>query len=401
LTLLLFCFLIVNSYAQEDYNQNASSLFSGARLIEYPASYSESSSTGLVNNYSSESLIDGSQEKIWCSYQKNRPPFVFEIELVETYIITELEFNNIVENYAGVCVKDVVVEVSPSNKLPVYTPVLSTTIKEKDISRFKIEPAEARLIRITIKSNYGNTEYTEMAEFKAFGKTKVQDIKLINIDGTWKSNWDNLTFRQNGTLVEGNYVFNNGTIRFGGIQRNKVSYIWVEDVIKRRGNTIMFMNEEGDELVGIWCHDNDWSKYGFWILNRKSGISFSPIVNEEVNKELLAIEVKEVKTETNIVSEMENELKSQKKMVVYGINFKFNSDEILTESYNVLRQIYEVLKKNTTMKIRMKDIPTIVVVMNTIRTCLFSVLNQLDNFSYNWILTKTGLLPKVKEKKCL
>lgn len=352
--LLLICFQIINSYAQEDYNQNASSLFSGARLVKAPASYGQSSSTGLVSNYSPESIIDGSQEKIWCSNQKSPLPFVFEIELVETYIITELEFNNIVENYSGICAKDVVVEVSPSKKSRVYTTVLSTTIKEKDISRFKIESAVARVIRITIKSNYGNAEYTEMAEFQAFGKPKVQDIKLINIDGAWNSNWDNLTFRQNGTLVEGNYIFNNGTIRFGGIQRNKVSYTWIEDVIKRRGNTLMFMNEEGDELVGIWCYNNDWSNYGFWILNRNSGIPFSPLTNEEVSKEPSPIEIKEIKTETNIVREMENELKSQKKMVVYGINFKFNSAEILTESYTVLRQIYEVLNKNATMEIRIE-----------------------------------------------
>ncbi len=352
----LFLFLLVvgalHTAAQEDRSQNAASLFSGARLIRQPASYSASSSTGLVRNYSSEGLIDGSQQKIWCSAQKKRGPFVFEIELVETFVITELEFNNIVESYTGIGTNEVLVEFAPSKKSPVYTTVLRTSLREGGTSSHKIEPQEARLIRLTILSNHGNSEYTELAEFKAMGTPKVQDLQLIQIDGGWNSNWGGLTFRQNGTLGEGNYVFNRGVIRYGGIQRNKVTYTWIEDVIKRKGNTVMFMNEEGDELIGIWCYDNDWSQYGFWILNRKKGIPFEPQVKDE--PEPVPAVIEKIKPETAIIQQMEQELKVRKKMVVYGINFKFNSAELLSESYNVLRQIYEVLEKNTSMKIRIE-----------------------------------------------
>lgn len=354
LSLILLGFTIATSLAQEENFQNATSLFSGAKLIKTPPSYSISSSTGLVNNYSSESLIDGSQQKVWCSAQGKKAPFVFEIELVETYILTEFEFNNKVENLIGICAKDVVVEVSPTKISPVFKKVLSATLKERDISKFTIEPAEARLVRLIINSNYGNNEYTELAEFNAIGKTKIQDIQLININGEWNSNWDNLTFRQNGTLVQGNYVYNKGVIRYGGIQRNKVTYTWIEDIVKRKGNTIMFMNEEGEELVGIWCYDNDWTNYGFWILNRKAATPIKPVVVEDVVQEFIPLEIKEIKTETNIVKEMEKELKTQKKIVVYGINFQFNSAEILPESYSVLRQIYEVLNNNAAMKIRIE-----------------------------------------------
>lgn len=352
LFLLLFC--AVTAMAQEERSQNAASLFSGARLTRQPVSYSTSSSTGLVRNYSSEALIDGSQQKIWCSAQNKRGPFVFELELVETFVISELEFSNIVEAYAGIGAREVVVELAATKKAPSYTTVLRTSLKENDQSRFKIDPQEARLIRLTILSNYGHPQYTELAEFKAIGTPKVQDLQLIRIDGGWNSNWGGLTFRQNGTLVEGNYVFNRGVIRYGGIQRNKVTYTWIEDVIKRKGNTVMFMNEEGDELIGIWCYDNDWSQYGFWILNRKKGIPFEPQVNEEPLPEAVPSELVNIKPEASIVQQMEQELKVQKKMVVYGINFKFNSAELLAESYTVLRQIFEVLQKNTGMKIRIE-----------------------------------------------
>lgn len=351
LSAFLFLVLISQTFAQDDARQNVASLFSGARILKYPASYTTSSSTGMVKNFSPDALIDNSQQKIWCSYQNKSAPFVFEIELVETYIISEFEFNNIVENFAGIGAKEVMIEVSPVKKSPVFSKVLTATLKEKDISKFTIVPSEARIIRLTILSNHGHLQYTELAEFKAWGEPKIKDIQLIQIDGHWNSNWDALTFKQRGTLVDGNYVFNNGVIRFGGIQRNKITYTWVEDVIKRKGSTIMFMNEEGNELIGIWCYDNNWNEYGFWILNRAKGIPLTPYVADIESSQL---DIKEIKTETSVVKEIENELKSQKKIVVYGINFSFNSAEILSESHVVLRQILAVLENNPNMKIRIE-----------------------------------------------
>jgi outer membrane protein OmpA-like peptidoglycan-associated protein len=354
LTLCLSLLMSNQFLAQSENKINAVSLFSGARLTKYPKSFTLSSSTGLVKNFSPEALIDGSQDKIWCSAEAKAAPFIFEIELIETFMISEFEFSNMVENYPGICAKDFFIEVSPVKETPQYTKVLSAKLDERGITKFTIDPIETRKIRLTIKSNYGHRTFTELGEFKAFGVPKMGNIQTIDIQGRWASNWGDLNFVQNGTLVEGNYVFNNGLIRFGGIQRNRVTYTWIEDVIGRKGNTLMFLNEEGNELVGIWCYDNDWTNYGFWVLSRDERNPFQAYVEVVVEPEKFLEEMQGISTQNSVVQQMETELIQMGKLVVYGINFKFNSAEILPESYGVLKQIYEVLLKNEGIQIRIE-----------------------------------------------
>ncbi|MCR4417255.1 MAG: OmpA family protein [Ignavibacteria bacterium] len=348
---------VAQNMVSTDSRTNAVSLFSGAYMRKYPPSYEKSNLQGVVQRYSPEALVDGTTEKIWCSAEGSVSSLTFEIELIETYVISEFEFSNLVEtNPRGMCAKDVVVEIAPTLKGN-FRKVLETKLEEYENSKFSIEPTEARVVRLTIKSNFGNKDYTELAEFKAWGEPKNKNIATININGIWESNWGKVDFKQNGTLVSGHYEFNQGKIRFGGIQRNRVTYTWIEDVVQQSGNTIMFLNEEGDRLIGVWSFGNDWSNYGFWIIERDNGIPFKPI-SETVTDETLSqkdtLKMDDVKKDDAIVEEMKKELTSKKKITLYGVNFKKNSAEILQESLPVLQQVLEVLKSSSNINIRIE-----------------------------------------------
>lgn len=359
--LILFLIPRYDSIAQNiissESRTNAVSLFSGAYIRKYPSSYEKSNLQGVVQQYAPEALVDGTTEKIWCSAEGSFFPHKFEIELIETYVLSEFEFSNLVEtNPRGMCAKDVVVEISPT-LTGNFRKVLETKLNEYENSTFSIEPVEARVVRLTIKSNYGQEGYTELAEFKAWGEPKNKNIATININGIWESNWGKVDIKQNGTLVSGHYEFNQGKIRFGGIQRNRVTYTWFEDVIRKSGNTIMFLNEEGNRLIGVWCFGNDWSNYGFWIIERDNGIPFNPITETIIDEPLSltdSVKVQDVKKDDAIIEEMKKELTSKKKMTLYGVNFKSNSAEILQESLPVLQQVLEVLKSSSNINIRIE-----------------------------------------------
>lgn len=325
---------------------NAASLLSGSFMRETPPSYTPTNlMAGDIQNYAPEALFDQSA-KVWCSRKGAGFPFVFLIELTETFVIEELRFDNRCENYPGISAKGLRVQFATEVRNPRFEPVGDYTLNENVMNSFTIPAREARLIRIEIQSNHGNSQFTELAEFEAYGRSKLQEIQTIDIDGTWSSNWGDVFFNQNATLLEGHYVYNKGTILFGGVNRNQVSYRWVEKVIDRQGQTLMFLNQEGTRLTGIWCYDDNWKEYGFWILERETGLPFVQASAPEPEPPAKIVE--------SVVREMHNKLTIDKKLVLYGINFAVNSSEIVPASVTVLRQLAEILLANPEIRIRIE-----------------------------------------------
>ncbi len=325
---------------------NTASLLSGAFMRESPASYTPTNlMLGDIQNYAPEALFDQSP-KLWCSQEGARFPFVFQIELTETFDIQKLEFDNRCEDYPGIAAKDLSIQFATTVRNPRFEPIGDFTLRENDLNSFDIEAREARIIRIEIRSNHGNSQYTELAEFKALGIPKLPDIRTIAIDGRWRSNWGDVFFQQNNTLFNGHYVYNEGKIRFGGIERNRLSYRWVEKKIQREGQTLMFLNQEGTRLTGVWCYDDNWKEFGFWILERDSGVPFAPASATDPAPQAEVVEA--------VVDEMRKELTSNRKLILYGINFRKNSSEILPASISVLRQLAELLSATPDLKIRIE-----------------------------------------------
>ncbi len=333
--------------------QNASCIFSGSTMRKLPASYNTLTDRSLVANFSAEAIIDGNSNTMWCSASKSKFPYVFEIEFIETYMLNSLEIDNHTEkDYPTTAAKLISVEVSPSKANPVFKEILRTELESNKVHTFDIPETEARLIRLIVYSNHGHKQYTELTEFSALGRTKVRDIKTINVSGVWTSTWGIATINQKQTSLDGKYTFNNGVIKYGGISRNKITYYWYEYDIKRGGGTILYMNEEGNELVGIWCYETNWNQYGFWRFKRNKTAPIEPVpVEEKITVDTIKPVVVE---EIPVNKEMEKELIQNKKLILYGINFAHNSSDILSESEVVLAQLISILKKNPSVKIRIE-----------------------------------------------
>lgn len=348
--LFLFVGLFVSDLllAQPETKINCVGLLSGSYMRTTPASFSSTNLMGgAIRPYAPEALFDQSA-KIWRSREKADFPFVFVQELTEDFEITELRFDNRIET-AKSAAKSVEVAFSTDLKNTSFKTVGNFELEPNKVNLFTIEPSVARLIKITITANHGNKKFTEMAEFEAYGKTVLGELLTIDVNGTWQSNWGNVTFSQNGNSVGGNYVFNRGIIKYGGINRNQLTYNWVEKVINRQGLTLMFMNKEGNRLTGIWCYDADWANYGFWILERNKMSPIKPYQAQQTN-----LNTEEKKIDRAVVAEMAKELKETKKLILYGINFKNNSVEIQEGSQSVLNQVVQILSENASLNIRVE-----------------------------------------------
>lgn len=324
-------------------------------MCKTPASYSPTNLwQGQVLTYTPEALFDLSP-KLWCSKENAPFPHVFIMELTEAFNIEKLVFDNHCEKaYPGICSKVVQVEFSTKAPEDGYSIVNSFTLKENELNTFDIPSKEAHWIKISILSNYGNNSYTELAEVGAYGTQKYPNIKTIDVSGRWESNWGWVELKQDGSSMNGFYEFNNGKVPLGGVERNKISYKWVEKKINREGWTTVFLNQEGTRLTGVWCYDNNWKDYGFWILSRAKGIPIEPIVETAGTPPVQETPPPPVKVNQEVVESMKQELKDDGKIILYGINFKVNSAEILPASFTVLDQLAEVLKQNGKISVRIE-----------------------------------------------
>lgn len=355
--IITLCLVVLSFsiYAQEKNLINALGLPNGSFMYYTPPSYTPTNlMAGKIAPYTPEALFDLSP-KVWCS-KGSAFPHVFVMELTEVYLIEKLVFDNRCEaNYKGIASKEVKVEFSNVSGNNGFVDAGSFSLTENQLNTFAVEPKEARWIKISILSNYGNAQYTELAEVEAYGVPKYPEIKTIDINGKWESNWGSVTFEQKGSSVTGNYVYNSGVIPYGGIERNKITYRWIEKKIKQEGWVTLFMNSDGTRLTGVWCYGSNWKDYGFWIFWRNSGKPIEPVIynaNETVPEPVM--EEPPVEVNKAVVEEMKKELKKEGKLILYGINFKVNSSEILTSSHNVLNEVGELLKADEKLKIRIE-----------------------------------------------
>jgi outer membrane protein OmpA-like peptidoglycan-associated protein len=132
--------------------------------------------------------------------------------------------------------------------------------------------------------------------------------------------------------------FQEGKIENGGMDRRIVTHKWVEP--GQYGKVVLVVNEEGTRMNGIWGYGDNLKNYGIWVFRKKTT---SPSLCYTANYD------KSIK-----VDQMKSDLIEKGKLIIYGINFEFNSSIIKPESYSVLNDIGELLKKNSSLKINIE-----------------------------------------------
>jgi outer membrane protein OmpA-like peptidoglycan-associated protein len=262
---------------------------------------------------------------------------VFVIELAESFSLTRLEFDTRVENYQGIAAKDIRVEFSLQGPDKGYEDPQEYSLNPDKVNSFNIEPVQARWVRLTVLSNHGNPEWTELNEFKAFGYPRHESIQQIDIGGVWETNWQMITFSQTKNQFTATYSYDknnsaviNGKVINGRISRNKLEFQWEEKQLK--GTAVLYMNEEGNLLSGKWWNDNRADDFGLWIMHRKEAKPIINVVKEdsirfgdqkiEIGKKIVLQKLLFVQSKAELVPGAELEMDKLKRLLVSNPNLK-------------------------------------------------------------------------------
>ncbi len=255
LRILISIFLLIGIYTAQAAPSNAIALKNGCRLIQKPSSfYTSSLYAAKIEDWTAQGVMDGNEVIGWCSGATSKAPYVFVFELSEEYLLEQLRFNNVCQKqYAGISSKEVLVEYSTTSATSGFTALGNYTLTESAVSTHDLVRVKARWIRLTVLSNYGNTQWTELMEFEALGEFASPDAEAQTIDGVWNSNYDWLSFKKNGNGYQyGCYKWAQGEF-FNATQKRRVyRFEWKQKDNGLTGWCIFVLNKEGTRMNGVW-----------------------------------------------------------------------------------------------------------------------------------------------------
>ena len=305
-------------------NQSLVSFSSGALLVEKPAEYS--------SGWGSVWIIDENPQTGWCCPEGEILNNVLVIELAEETVLNHLEFDTGYVDTNGSGAKDIMVELSDEGPTEGFMEIASVSlVNQEDNQSFPVTVDKSgKWLRLTIKNNHGSTEYTELMDFRAFGK-QLTKTPLPDVSGTYETNYNDFHLRQQGTSVTGCYEWDEGVLN-GGIEDRIMKFTWREP--GQIGPAIMVFTSDGEKFFGLWWYEGQENAAGTWDGMKKSQeVGGCPHwtggVQEQMTKELLEFG----------------------RVRLYGINFDYDSDIIRDESKPTLDKIVAMLKSEPIMQL--------------------------------------------------
>ncbi|MEQ6121719.1 OmpA family protein [Reichenbachiella sp. MALMAid0571] len=349
-----------SSFAQKPVN--IISLELGSKMISVPPSMVEITERKILAKYSPGALFDKSPY-VWSS-KNTQFPFEFVVELAEEYKIRQLIFNNKCEFYPGIETKNVRVEMSETGKDTGFNTVGEYELKKETVNIFDVPNTKARWIKLVILDNYGNNERVQLAEFEAIGIPANKIKRTVQVDGVWHTNWQDITFEQEGESFTGSYVYTNGQSKIKGkvnngkISENSIEFDWNEK--KVTGTAKLYLNQEGNRISGIWKNNDNPRDFNLWTMTRdvveSKPIEYSEPVEEEeieevIEKEEVAIVEVEAKKEVlpiakPIVKIGDDEVKVGSTIILKNVFFDLGKSTVTPSSYDELDKLYGYLNDN-------------------------------------------------------
>jgi outer membrane protein OmpA-like peptidoglycan-associated protein len=309
--LILVLLVIVCVFFQFGFETNAAvteqslvSFSSGALLVETSPEYS--SAWGNIW------IMDENPKTGWCCPSGKISNNVLVIELAEKSMFDRLEFDTGHADKKGRGAKDIIVELSDDGPTEGFTKIASVSLVDReDNQSFPVTVDKSgKWLQLTIKNNHGDSEYTELMDFRAYGK-QLTRTPLTDVSGTYETNYNDFHLRQEGTSVTGCYEYDEGILN-GGIEDRIMKFTWIETGYEGRE----------DSQGGIWN--------GTKISQDVGGCPhWGGGVQEQMTDELLEFG----------------------RVRLYGINFDFDSDIIRGESKPTLDKIVAMLKSEQSMQL--------------------------------------------------
>ena len=265
----LFLALVFIFFSNVHGQTNALALKNGCKAVQKPSTFfTPTAYTAKVNPWSVLALQDESGMSGWCSGAASKVPYVFVFELSEDFSINKLVFNTFCQkDYTLISAKDIKLEFSSTSAKTGFAPAIALVLEENKINTFDVAPIKARWIKLTILSNYGNPQWTQLMEFEAWGNYGTQTPNQPSLTGVWKSNFDWVSFNKTSdNTIYGCYKWAAGELYLKSINRNSYTFNWKQKDGGQTGWCVLVLNKEGTQMNGIWGLNKDTTTFGNWEL---------------------------------------------------------------------------------------------------------------------------------------
>ncbi len=302
--------------------------FANGGLVE-----SESSSYG--GGWVGIWVLDENPATGWAPVKDAKGPFEIVISLPEKSEIHSVGFDTASVDKEGRSAKNVDVLISDESAKSGFKPLASLTLaQEKNGQRFAVTtPGAGRWLKLVIKSNFGDPDYTEILDFHAYGKP-VSATPVPSATGTYSSDvYGKFHLQQTGAQLSGCYEYHKGLVQ-GGLDGHVMHLTWTEtsdDNVRKSGPAVMVQARDGKAFKGFWHFDGETGWHNNWDLKKISDkVGSCPHWNP-------------AGASGNLVTEG---LADAGRVRLYGINFDSDSDKLRADAKPALTQLDEALKAN-------------------------------------------------------
>ena len=281
-------------------------------------------------------LLDENPKSLWASAKGTTRDQRIVIALAERSVLKSLVFDTASIDGVGRGAKDVVVEVSDEGPVSGFAPIATVALADRaDGQRFAVtNERPARWVALAVRSNHGDAEYVELGGFRADG-TQLTKTPVANITGTYLTKWPGgsatMHIRQQGTLVTGCYVFDEGRLA-GGIEERLLRFTWRQS--STHGPAIMVISPDGARLNGLYWNGDRAEGQASWWDGTRTGDTPGTCPHWK-------------ESETAV----EKDLRDAKRTRLYGITFDFGSDRIRDDSKATLDQVTGALKTHADWRV--------------------------------------------------
>ncbi len=279
-------------------------------------------------------LLDENPATGWANVKGQKGPYEIVISFPEKSEIYAVSFDTANAENAERSAKAVDVLISDTSAKDGFKPLTSVTLKPAaDGQRFAIAtPAAGRWLKLIIKSNNGDADYTEIMNFRAYGKT-LTSTPLQNVSGTYSSAiYGNFHLMQTGAQLSGCYEHDQGLVQ-GGLEAHLMRLTWTQGGGKTSGPAIMVQARDGKGFKGFWTDAGNADWHPDWDLKKISDkVGSCPHWN----------------VKANVVAD---DLASAGRVCLYGINFDSDSDHLRADAKPAVDQLLDALKKNAAWKV--------------------------------------------------
>lgn len=290
------------------------------------------SSQASDETYAATTAIDGTPATGWSTERGATFPHALVIELARPIRLEQLAIDNThpdEENFPGISAREFTLELSDAGPEGPWTEVLRGEAARGARSAHSLPtPTEGQWVRLSVLSNWGHAEYTEVMELEAYGEP-LREAVPADLDGVFDTNYELLRFATFGSGVLGCYDWDNGTLM--GFRNGRVTqFEWRENGGAQVGTAILALSEAGDFLNGLWYEGGRLR--GYWFGDRVT-------------------DGREPDCQVRAADALGMALDENGRAVVYGIYFDFGSDRLRPDAEEPLQGLLAVLESRPGLRV--------------------------------------------------